>query len=98
MRFAVVVALSFVGVQSTSAHVADASPEFAIGVNSPVSVATGFAYGVSGYIASYASDYLWEDEIDAALSGRKRDVSASYVYYPRRVWDGFLIEAGPLVR
>jgi hypothetical protein len=94
----------------TLPQAAHASPEFALGVNSPVSIAKGFAYGVSGYIAldehqalrtnvaSYESDYLWEDEIDAALSGHKYDVSISYVYYPRRVWDGFLLDAGVLGR
>lgn len=103
MRFAI---LALVALSKT----ADASPEFAIGVNSPLSIVSGFAYGVSGYmaldkhqalrvnVASYASDYLWEDEIDANLSGRKRDASVSYVYYPRRVWDGFLVDVGVLGR
>jgi hypothetical protein len=95
---------------TSSANASSDAPEYAIAVNSPVSIILGFAYGVSGYVklaehqalrlnvASYQSDYTWEDEGDAALSGNKRDASASWVCFPRRFLDGGLVELGALVR
>jgi hypothetical protein len=38
------------------------------------------------------------DGSEASFSGRTTDVGIGWVYYPRSLWDGFLLEAGALRR
>lgn len=47
-----------------------------------------FADAVGGFLGGESPSY----------SGRITDVGVSWVFYPRRLWDGFLLEAGGLRR
>src|SRR5262249_19686067 len=45
-----------------------------------------------------AGEVLAGEEGDTARAGRLYDYGLSYVWYPRRLWDGLTVEAGMLVR
>jgi hypothetical protein len=63
-------------------------------------------HAIRANVASYANHgHYLPDFIAGAAggdgfshSGRIADIGISWVYYPRRLWDGFLIEVGALRR
>jgi hypothetical protein len=84
-------------------------PRFAFGLSSPVGWAFG-SFGASGYvridrhvavranIATRGGGGLFGYFIEDSPGGMITDYGISAVWYPRRAWDGFLIEAGALLR
>src|SRR5436189_905086 len=74
------------------------------------SVAVGFRthHAIRANVASYESggdigvlvgDVFFDgDGSDASIEGRNLDIGVSYMMFPRRLWDGFFIEAGALIR
>lgn len=65
-------------------------------------------HAIRGNVATYKAHGSAATDVIAALAnsdgeevshhGRVTDVGVSWVYYPRRVWDGLLLEAGVLRR
>jgi hypothetical protein len=84
-------------------------PRFALGLSSPVGWPFG-SFGASGYmridwhfavranIATRTGGGLFGDFIEDSPGGKITDYGISGVWYPRRAWDGLLIEVGALLR
>jgi hypothetical protein len=57
------------------------------------------SYENSGAIGVLIGDLFFDgDGSDAISKGRNLDVGVSYMVFPRRLWDGFFVEAGALIR
>lgn len=57
------------------------------------------SYENSGAIGVLVGDVFFNgDGSDAISKGRNLDVGLSYMMFPRRLWDGFFVEAGALIR
>ncbi len=87
-------------------------PAVAIAVNAPFMWPLTKSVGVSGYVAIHAHqsvrinvasyDYLHLSEVladgEGAPHGRTTDVGVSWQYFPRSVWNGFVVELGVMRR
>ncbi len=88
-------------------------PRFALGVNSPTgwlrgSFGASLSMGLDRHHAVRASVARYDPEPlllvlitqgeSAPIGGAILDLGLGWVYYPRRLWDGFMLEAGALRR
>ncbi len=88
-------------------------PRFAFGVNSPTgwlrgSLGASLSVGLDRHHAVRASFARYDPESlltvlitqgeNAPMGGAILDLGLDWVYYPRRLWDGFMLEAGALRR
>jgi hypothetical protein len=56
-------------------------------------------YDNGGDLGVLIGDVFFDgDGSDAITKGRNLDVGVSYMVFPRRLWDGFFVEAGALIR
>lgn len=102
-NFALIILLLLTATAAAEPH------RFAVSVNSPISWTQGFTIGASAYAAlsehqalrlNVASHDIGDDlfKPDGLRYGRIVDVGAGWMYFPRRTFDGPMLELGVLRR